>query len=410
MSHQVLFDGKMKMQSTGLPRVCVASSGLGHVARGIEAWAEDMGRALLRRGVDVSLCKGGGSDSEEYERRLWCLQRESAQTKRILSLTRGRLLWKFGLGTPYGIEQSSFSWSLIRHLRRTGAEILHVQDPLLALRMQQARALGLVRTKTILGHGTEEPPEFLKKIEFLQHLAPWHAESARNAGVWRDTWMTIPNFVDTDLFHPGRNDDLRRELGIPADALVVLTVAAIKRHHKRIDYLLREFHALRQSHPELPVWLVIAGGWETETDALIAEGTALLGDRVKFLVRYPRQKIADLYRAADVFVLASLFEMMPIALIEAQASGLPCLVHEHPNLKWAIGAGGEAVNLAVEQTLANRLQELLASSDRRQSLAEFARRHCLDEFSEEVVVSQILAAYDRIRGESTRVVCGVGRQ
>ena len=56
--------------------------------------------------------------------------------------------------------------------------------------------LGLVRTKTILAHGTEEPAAFLKKITYLQHLAPWHLEECRTAGVWKPTrippgpWMT----------------------------------------------------------------------------------------------------------------------------------------------------------------------------------------------------------------------------
>jgi len=40
-------------------RITIASSGLGHVARGIEAWAADLGRALAQRDLDVSLCKGG---------------------------------------------------------------------------------------------------------------------------------------------------------------------------------------------------------------------------------------------------------------------------------------------------------------------------------------------------------------
>lgn len=360
----------------------------------------DLGRAFARRGVDVSLCKGGGTASEEYESRLWCLQRESTAANRLAGATR-RFFWRYGLGSTYGIEQSTFSWSLIRHLRRNRVDVLHVQDPLLALRMQQARSLGLVRTRTILAHGTEEPPEFLKRIEFLQHLAPWHAERAREAGIWRDTWTTIPNFVDTELFRPGRSDAVRRELGIPEQALVVLSVAAIKRNHKRIDYLLREFHALRMRAPDLPVWLVIAGGWEADTDALIAEGKALLGDRVRFLVRYPRQKIADLYRAADLFVLASLFEMMPIALIEAQASGLPCIVHNHPNLQWAIGRGGEPVDLAAADAMANSTLDLLHSPARRGELAQGARRHAVDEFSEETVVRRILEAYENVRGDRT---------
>lgn len=381
---------------TGALRVCVASSGLGHVARGIEAWAADLGAALARRNVAVSLCKGGGDVVEAYEKRLWCVQRESRAARCALGLAPRRLSWRIGLGSAYALEQSTFAVSLLRHLRRTQADVLHVQDPLLAVRMQQARRAGLIKTRTILAHGTEESPEFLKGIEFLQHLAPWHAECARAAGIWRKDWTTIPNFIDTNTFRPGRNHELRRELAIPEHAIVILSVAAIKRDHKRIDHLVREFHALRTSAPEAPVWLVVAGGWEAQTDAVVAEGHALLGDRVRFLVRYPRQKMPDLYRAADIFVLASLFEMMPIALIEAEASGLPCVVHAHPNLCWIVGAGALAVDMATSGDLAEAMSSLCGNAAQRRGLAASAREHVVDTFSEPIVVDQILHYYQQI--------------
>jgi glycosyltransferase involved in cell wall biosynthesis len=125
-------------------------------------------------------------------------------------------------------------------------------------------------------------------------------------------------------------------------------------------------------------------------------GKTMLGDRVRFLVRYPRQKIPELYRAADVFVLTSLFEMMPIALLEAQGSGLPSIVHEHANLRWATGPGALTADLAVPGNLATRLKELLADPSRREQVGAAARRHCCETFSEPIVVSQITDYYRRI--------------
>jgi hypothetical protein len=43
------------------------------------------------------------------------------------------------------------------------------------------RRLGLVRTKEILAHGTEETAEFLAKFDYVQHLAPWHLSEALKA-------------------------------------------------------------------------------------------------------------------------------------------------------------------------------------------------------------------------------------
>ena len=380
-----------------LGTICVASSGLGHVARGIETWAQDLGQALSERGLDVLLCKGAGASEANYERVVPCWTRESKRTQRMLARLPRFLGWRLGLGNGYGIEQTTFALNLLTVLRRGRVEILHVQDPQVALLVQRARALRLVKTRTILAHGTEESPEFQRRITYLQHLAPWHLEESRQNGAWKPTWTAIPNFVDTGRFAPGQSPELRRELGIPADAVVVLCCAAIKRHHKRIDYLLSEFAELRRRQPELPVWLVIAGGWESETDKLIAEGQQQLGERVKFLVRFPRNRMAELYRAADLFVLTSLKEMMPIALLEATASGLPCVTHEHPVMQWMIGPGGESTDFGAAGGLASVLARLTSDQSLRHALGQAAREHCVAQFGRQAVVDQILEYYRHVR-------------
>jgi glycosyltransferase involved in cell wall biosynthesis len=377
-------------------KITIASSGLGHVARGVEAWAADLARALVGRGLDVTLCKGGGQAENPYERVLPCWQRTSAQTARLLRWLPRRLFWRLGLNSTYGVEQTTFALGLLRQLRREPADILHVQDPRVALVMQRARRLGLISARTILGNGTEEALSFQRRITFLQQVAPWHLEEAQAAGVARPTWIAIPYFIDTDLFRPGPADALRAELNIPQGALVVLTSAAIKRAHKRVDYLLREFAQLRAQHPELPAYLVVAGGWEPDTPDLLEMGREWLGDHVRFLVNFPRARMPELYRVADLFVLCSLKEMFGIALLEAAATCLPCLVHDHPVLRWVVGPGGQALDLHAPGALTAALAEQLADSASRRGLGDRARAYCVANFSRDRVVDQVLAYYERV--------------
>ncbi len=377
-------------------KIVVASSGLGHVNRGIEAWADDLGAGLAARGENVILCKGAGTATRDYERVIPCLTRESPRTLRLLRQLPKRLSWRVGLGSGYAIEQTTFAWNLIRLLRREQADILHVQDPVVAILSQRARRLGLIRTRTILAHGTEEPAGFLKRIDYLQHLAPWHLERLKAEGTWKPAWTAIPNFIDTERFHPGRADLLRAELGIPSGAVVILTAAAIKRHHKRIDHLIAEFAKLQELAPKNNVYLVVAGGWESDTDELIAEGTRVLGERVRFLVRFPRVRMPELYRAADAFVLCSLFEMMPIALIEAAASGLPCFVHRHPILEWMTGPGGIPIDMATPGKLARVLHERLSNPSAIEVLGRKAREHCVENFSQSAVLDRIMDYYSTV--------------
>ena len=80
-------------------KIVIASSGLGHVNRGIEAWADDLATALFAGGHSVLLCKGAGGKNCEYERVIPCLRRESKATRLILRLVPRRVSWRFGLGS-----------------------------------------------------------------------------------------------------------------------------------------------------------------------------------------------------------------------------------------------------------------------------------------------------------------------
>jgi glycosyltransferase involved in cell wall biosynthesis len=190
-------------------------------------------------------------------------------------------------------------------------------------------------------------------------------------------WVAIPNFVDCEVFRPvGCADErlaIRRRLGIPDGAFVVGCVAAVKKDHKRVDYLIGEVSGFRvqgsghgddltpkcqvtglfpiNPQPSTlnhcpPPFLLIAGARTGESPELQEMAERLLPGRHCLLLDCPREQMPDVYRAMDVFVLPSLFEMMPIALLEAMASGLPCLVNRHPVLEWMVG----------EETADRRLQ------------------------------------------------------
>jgi glycosyltransferase involved in cell wall biosynthesis len=305
-----------------------------------------------------------------------------------------RLTWRFGVGSAYDVEQVTFALGLVRYLFSEQVEIVHVQDPGVARIVQAASELGILKTKTILAHGTEESPEFLRRITFLQQLSPWHLDQSIKAGGAKDTWRAIPNFVDTSRFAEDNRTELRRRLDIPDDAVVLLTVSAIKRHHKRIDWLLQEFGDLRKRYPHYPVILLVAGGWEPDTDELVNEAQRAHGNAVRFLVRFPSSRMPEIYAASDMFTLCSLQEMMPIALLEAMASALPCITHDYPVAEWMTGPGGRKVDMTVHGALAAAWAELVEHEEDRRRIGKAARQFCEQNFGKQQVVDRILEYYD----------------
>jgi glycosyltransferase involved in cell wall biosynthesis len=135
--------------------------------------------------------------------------------------------------------------------------------------------------------------------------------------------LTVLNGVDPNVFvDDGRTRrETRAELGIGPDEFVVGTVAVLT-EQKGITYLLKAARRLLDTRPGIR--LVIVGGGPLE-GALHREAEALgLGSGVIFTSW--RSDATRLLCAFDAYAMASLWEAMPIALLEAMAAGRPIVV------------------------------------------------------------------------------------
>ena len=379
---------KVSMGEAG-PRVAIACSGLGHIRRGIESWAEDLAGALNRRGIRTDLFSGAPG----FGQPLRCIRRNSKLAGRILKVTRRLGGWRYAMGSLYQIEQLSFSINLWLRIRR-GYDILHVQDPIVGRILDLAHRAGLSRPQVILANGTDEPIRSMQRMTHLQELTPNATLMWKGRPKHPLTVHVVPNFVDVEVYTPGDKAAVRYAMGLPADAYIVLSCAAIRRVHKRVDYLIQEFAAMagRAGPADRPSLLLIAGGREAETDQIVTAGQRLLSDRVRFFVDVPRAQMADLYRAADVFALASLHEVFGIVFLEAMAVGLPVVCHDIPGFHYVVGPAGYYADLSLDGALADAL-EAMRRNETRDLRASAARTHVIAVFSESVVTSQVIAMY-----------------
>lgn len=149
------------------------------------------------------------------------------------------------------------------------------------------------------------------------------AESLFGAAWERDSrWRTLYYGLDlTPLKREVNGIALRRELGIPPDALVVGHVGRF--HEQKNHKFLIEIAANLRAYAPSTVFLLIGeGDLQASIGRVVKE--AQLEDTVKFL-----SARADVYQlmkgVMNAFVFPSLYEGLGIVLVEAQAAGLPCI-------------------------------------------------------------------------------------
>lgn len=135
------------------------------------------------------------------------------------------------------------------------------------------------------------------------------------SGLPREKIDVVVNGVDASAFKPGKAD--RRAMNLPMDVPLGMFVGDIRSPIKNPDGCLRALAATSHTH------LAFVGA--TEGSPLPGLTKELgLEDRVHLLGF--RRDIPELMRAADFFLLPSRWDSCPLVLLEAMASGLPCIV------------------------------------------------------------------------------------
>ncbi|NMC59259.1 MAG: glycosyltransferase family 4 protein, partial [Candidatus Methanofastidiosa archaeon] len=148
-------------------------------------------------------------------------------------------------------------------------------------------------------------------------------------GVDKKNIRCISNGVDINRFKPNNSkSQLRNQLDFPLDGLLFLSIGRISAQ-KNLFNLLEVFKYAQTLRED--IILIIAGTGELLQDLrLFAQKNNL--KNIKFLGHVKEQDLPKLYASADFFIISSKYEGQPLTLLEAMASGLPCIVSNIPNL------------------------------------------------------------------------------
>jgi glycosyltransferase involved in cell wall biosynthesis len=193
----------------------------------------------------------------------------------------------------------------------------------------------------------------------------------------RESLVVIANGVDDSTFRPAALEDraaARKRMGVPSDAFVVggMGRLAYEKNFAAVPEL-----ALRR---EKAVFVIAGSGPEEE---MLKALTARLGvaGRVKFLGAVTDR--TGFYHALDAFILPSLHEGLPMALLEAMASGVPVLASRLEGIAAALVEGEEGLLAEAGETedFSGKLALLENDPSLRARLASAARAKAAAEYS-----------------------------
>jgi glycosyltransferase involved in cell wall biosynthesis len=286
-------------------------------------------------------------------------------------------------------------WTLFRHCREEGydAVIAHRFKPISSM-MLLNRWLRIPACIGVL-HGLGEYDRAYRRWEMRRLIsACWRLVGVSRAvcqdllhcgaGFTADNVRQINNAIDIaraeHLQHP--RQQARALLNLPQDSFVFGTIGRLVPVKGHI-HLLQAFAEIKDQYPQALLAIIGEGRCREQAERFVAEHG--LGDRVRLLGA--KEDALQYVRAFDVFVMPSLSEGLPLALLEAMSGHLPVIGSDIDSLRPILeDCGGRIFPVAQPSALAQRMRETLALSEaQRQDEGErgyqyLCREHAIEDF------------------------------
>lgn len=205
----------------------------------------------------------------------------------------------------------------------------------------------------------------------------------------------IRNCIDAGRFRfsaEGRRR-LREEFGLSDEQLLVGSVARFS-FQKGHEYLIEAIPAILKSFPEAR-FLLVGDGPER---GKIIQKAKDLGLQGKVLFPGERQDVTDVLSAMDLFLLSSIFEGLPLSVLEAMAVGLPVIATRVSGTPEAVlhEMTGLLVPPADTGAIAAAAIALLGDPERRRRMGQQGRLLVLHHFHKSLLVTQLHDFYDQL--------------
>jgi len=286
-------------------------------------------------------------------------------------------------------------WRLFREFRRIGPNVVHCHNKAATVHAAPAARTAGVGAVFSTRHGMAAPPYRLRKdfkywvcaALFCSHVVAV-CETARrhmyrNAGALARRVITIRNGA-----YPALSSGDRPMAAQHGFKIVTVGRLAPAKNHQG---LLRSVAAALPQVPDLQLWILGDGHEAALLKALVAE----LGISQSVQFFGVQRTVGDWLSHADLFVLSSVSEGLPISILEAMAAGLPAIVTDVGGMPevLSLSGAGKVVPAGKVELLAQAITEFASRRQELKELGNKARCCYLRHFRPERMAGEYLNLY-----------------
>lgn len=255
--------------------------------------------------------------------------------------------------------------------------IVHVhQDCLSSVILKAAMRHGVpVRIAHSHNSNQDKNLKYLIKLYYRRQI-PQYATHLFACGQEAGEWMfrgapfqILNNAIDTRLYqyNPELAKQIRGESGIPTNSFVIGHVGRFAPTKNHV-FLLDIFAAVLKRQENAVLLLVGDGSLRTGME----DKAKTLGLDTKVVFTGIRSDVPDLMQAMDVFVFPSLYEGLPVTMVEAQAAGLPCFISD--KVPWECKMTDSVVQLSLQEPAEKWAEQIVKvyGTERRNTYSQIA--------------------------------------
>jgi len=210
----------------------------------------------------------------------------------------------------------------------------------------------------------------------------------------------IPNGIDVERFNPEKNTtDIRKEFSLEEDDIVIGFVGRIV-PAKGLEYLLNALPYLNEEFKSIKLLIVGEGSLVEELKERAKKNNIF--DNILFIGR--RRDIPEILASINIFVMPSIAEGLPNALLEAMAMGKPIVTTEVGGIPEIVKNGFNGLLVPPRDTLSlsKAIKELIGNDRLAAKLGQAARDLVHDNLSIKAIAQKWQSLYVSILKEKAR--------